>query len=159
MLAIVAVASAQQYQEPPAIVRESSDAYPDGSYSYGYETSNGISLSESGAPRAAGPDGLAITSQGQYSFVGDDGRQYTVRYVADENGFRAEGDHLPTPPPVPEAIQRSIELNIAAAPNQQPQQFQQQQQFAQPQQQFQPQQPQQQFIPQQQFQPQQRLGF
>lgn len=44
--------------------------------------------------------------EGSYSYVGDDGRTYTVHYVADSNGYRATGDHLPVPPPVPEIIQR-----------------------------------------------------
>lgn len=33
--------------------------------------------------------------QGQYSYTGPDGIVYTITYIADENGYRAEGTHLP----------------------------------------------------------------
>lgn len=36
--------------------------------------------------------------QGSYSHVGPDGRTYTVHYIADKNGYRASGDHLPQQP-------------------------------------------------------------
>jgi hypothetical protein len=32
--------------------------------------------------------------QGSYSYTGPDGIVYTVTYIADENGFRAEGKVL-----------------------------------------------------------------
>lgn len=38
--------------------------------------------------------------QGSYSYTGPDGILYTITYIADENGYRAEGAHIPTPPPV-----------------------------------------------------------
>lgn len=41
--------------------------------------------------------------QGSYSYTGPDGVVYTITYIADENGYRAEGAHIPTPPPVPAA--------------------------------------------------------
>lgn len=51
--------------------------------------------------------------QGSYTYTGVDGVVYTITYIADENGFRAEGAHLPTPPPIPEEIQNSLAYNAA----------------------------------------------
>ena len=35
--------------------------------------------------------------KGQYSYIGDDGKTYTVKYEAGVNGFRIlEGDHIPS---------------------------------------------------------------
>nr|AYO46607.1 cuticular protein [Galeruca daurica] len=79
----------------------------DGSYSWGYETDNGISAKESGRPKAA--DVLEV--QGEVGYTDQDGTPIQLIYVADENGFQAKGAHLPTPPPIPEAILRSIEYN------------------------------------------------
>ncbi|KAH9631901.1 hypothetical protein HF086_014373 [Spodoptera exigua] len=72
-------------------------------YSYSFDTSNGIHADES----AIIDNGTK--AQGSYSYIGDDGKLYSVYYTADENGFQPRGDHLPTPPPIPEAIQRVIE--------------------------------------------------
>ncbi|CAG9127506.1 unnamed protein product [Plutella xylostella] len=76
---------------------------PDGDFSYSFDTSNGIHADESGTAS----DG--VKAKGSYSYIGDDGKLYKVVYTADENGFRPQGDHLPTPPPIPEAILRVIE--------------------------------------------------
>lgn len=56
-------------------------------------------------------EGKGSRAQGGYSYMGDDGKVYTVTYTADENGFHAQGAHIPTPPPVPEAIAKSLEQN------------------------------------------------
>ncbi|XP_031639574.1 cuticle protein CP14.6-like, partial [Contarinia nasturtii] len=61
-------------------------------YSYSSQTSNGISASQQGRLTQArsADQSAAYVVQGQYSYIGADGQQYTVRYVADENGFHPE---------------------------------------------------------------------
>lgn len=108
-LAFVITTLAQQppYPNPEQaaqILRQSSDISPDGSYNYAYETSNGIYADEQGYPKSE----EILAAQGQFQYRGPDGQVYRVTYVADENGFQPQGDHLPTPPPVPQAIQRSL---------------------------------------------------
>lgn len=78
-------------------------------FSYSFETSNGISAEESGVATNG------VQAQGGYSYIGDDGQTYRITYTADENGFVPQGDHLPTPHPIPEEILRSIEQNARAA--------------------------------------------
>ncbi|KAL0132051.1 hypothetical protein PUN28_000076 [Cardiocondyla obscurior] len=86
------------------------DTSPDGSYTFGYETENGISVSERGYPQA-GPQGQTEIVQGSFSYQAPDGTPITIQYTADENGFHAEGAHIPTPPPIPEAIKRALAAN------------------------------------------------
>lgn len=64
-------------------------------FDYSYETSDGIARYEQGALKNVGTENEALETRGSYSYVGSDGKQYTVNYVADENGFRPEGAHLP----------------------------------------------------------------
>ena len=86
------------------------DSENDGeSYNYSYETSNGISAEESGVATNG------VRAQGGYAYTGDDGYQYSVTYTADENGYQPQGEHLPTPHPIPEEILKSIEENAKAA--------------------------------------------
>lgn len=117
ILAFTAVALAQQppYPNPEAsaqIVRQSSDSSPDGSYNYAYETSNGIYADEQGYPKS--PEILA--AQGQFQYLAPDGQVLRVTYTADENGFQPQGAHLPTPPPVPAAIQRALDYLATLPP-------------------------------------------
>ncbi|XP_032520139.2 uncharacterized protein LOC116772166 [Danaus plexippus] len=79
------------------------------SYAYNYETSNGISVEESGVASNG------VNAQGGYAYTGDDGKSYSVTYTADINGYQPQGEHLPTPHPIPEEILKSIEENARAA--------------------------------------------
>ncbi|XP_014247087.1 endocuticle structural glycoprotein SgAbd-2-like [Cimex lectularius] len=94
----------------------------DGSYSYSYETGNGISAKEQGYLKNPGQKDLeAQTAQGSYTYTAPDGQVITLTWFADETGFHAEGAHLPTPPPVPAALARALQQT---GPPQQAQFFQ-----------------------------------
>ncbi|XP_059057920.1 endocuticle structural glycoprotein SgAbd-3-like [Achroia grisella] len=84
-------------------------------YHYAYETSDGTKVEQDGRviPGAVPEEG-SLQVAGSYSYIGDDGQTYSITYTADENGFRAEGAHLPTPPPIPEAILRSLQLTAGS---------------------------------------------
>lgn len=76
-----------------------------------YATSNGISHDVEGkvlASRTKSAEGAEGSSAvtGSYSYTGPDGVLYTVKYIADELGFRAYGDHLPK---LSEEAQRAID--------------------------------------------------
>lgn len=118
VLSLVALASSapQQYSTTPiAILRSVHDGpNPDGSYRFSYETENGIKAEEQGQQKQGGEDGVNSV-QGSYSYRADDGSDVQVTYTADENGFVAQGSHLPQAPAIPEAILRALEW-IAAHP-------------------------------------------
>lgn len=65
-------------------------------YVYRYETSNGIAQQESGALTNVGTEQEGMAVRGQFSYTGPDGVVYTITYTADENGFQAQGAHIPS---------------------------------------------------------------
>ncbi|KAJ8920790.1 hypothetical protein NQ315_004931 [Exocentrus adspersus] len=95
-----------------AILRSDSDISPDGQYHYVYETENGISAQESGGLVGAGPE-AGTGASGSFQYTSPEGLPVQVSYVADQNGFQPSGNVLPTPPPIPEAIARSVAYNLA----------------------------------------------
>ncbi|KAI4465731.1 cuticle protein [Holotrichia oblita] len=95
------------------ILRYQYDPNPDGSYTYSYETGNGISAQEQGFVKNLGSVNEAQVKQGGFSYTGPDGVVYSTRYIADENGYRPEGAHLPKQPAIPGEIQRSLAFNSA----------------------------------------------
>lgn len=123
----------QHYSTTPIpIVKFDSQQGHDGAFSYAYETGNGISAHEEGFVKNQGvKDGEIQVQQGYYSYTGPDGVPVSVQYIADENGFQAQSDHLPKSVPLPEANIKAIaehEAAYAKVAQQQPQQHHQQSQ-------------------------------
>lgn len=112
----VACAAPQSATEPIPIVRQDSEVNPDGSYQWSYETGNGISADEKGALKNIGAEEPALQVEGQFQYLSEDGGNIQLSYIANENGFQPSGAHLPTPPPIPEAIQRALAYLATAPP-------------------------------------------
>ncbi|XP_017759811.1 PREDICTED: endocuticle structural glycoprotein SgAbd-8-like [Eufriesea mexicana] len=98
---------------PVPILRQSAEGpNPDGSYSYSYETANGIAVQEVGYLNYPGSEAEAREAHGTYTYTAPNGEVVQVTYVANENGFQPQGSHIPTVPP---QILKALEY-IAAHP-------------------------------------------
>ncbi|XP_026472345.1 endocuticle structural glycoprotein SgAbd-2-like isoform X3 [Ctenocephalides felis] len=82
----------------------------DGSYKTTYETGNKIYSEDAGYLKPGENNTASLVQHGQYSYTSPEGEVINVQYTADETGFHATGDHIPTPPPVPEEIQKGLDL-------------------------------------------------
>ncbi|XP_047515217.1 endocuticle structural glycoprotein ABD-4-like [Pieris napi] len=105
-------AAVQSVTEPIPIIRFEIDGpHVDGSYKWLYETGNEINAEESGYVKNLGKgEGEEVqVAEGKFSYKSPDGTPIVLSYIADENGFQPQGDHLPTPPPIPPEIQKALE--------------------------------------------------
>jgi hypothetical protein len=59
-------------------------------FSYSFETSDGSKRTEE-----ASLVGENLSVKGSFQYVAADGETYKVNFVADENGYRPEGAHIP----------------------------------------------------------------
>lgn len=123
LLAAACASPVGEYQHystsPIPILKFDSQQHHDGSYQYAYETGNGINAHEQGYVKNAGvKDGEIQVAQGFYSYTSPEGKPITIHYTADENGFQATGDAIPTPPPLPKEI-ADVWAKIAQQPQQQ----------------------------------------
>ncbi|XP_026467230.1 larval cuticle protein LCP-17-like [Ctenocephalides felis] len=107
---VAAVCAAPVDDEHAEVLRSEADVHPEG-YSFTYETSNGVKAEEQGNLQ-----GEAIVAQGSFQYTAPDGTPVQVTYVADENGFQPQGSHLPTPPPTPDHVLKSLQYLEAHPP-------------------------------------------
>ncbi|XP_066143562.1 larval cuticle protein LCP-17-like [Euwallacea fornicatus] len=104
------------------------DSHPSGSYQYGhvnaiiktlqlddllhhcsFETDRNIYAEQRGTlrnPYSNGDAGLQVA--GSYQYQSPEEVPISLVYTADENGFHPQGEHLPTPPPIPPQILRAL---------------------------------------------------
>merc|ERR1719507_2078783 len=78
--------SVRSDQDPIEILRDDRLHPEGGSYSFDFETENGIQRSESGARLDI--DEEPTGQQGSFSFPLPNGEQFELKFVADENGFQ-----------------------------------------------------------------------
>ncbi|CAG7834403.1 unnamed protein product [Allacma fusca] len=79
------------------------------SHSISFTSGDGIDRKEVTYFQRAGKDfgsgngnrdnGGGIVKTGEYSYIAPNGQIIHLSYIADKDGFRAQGNHLPTPPP------------------------------------------------------------
>ncbi|KAK9737536.1 Insect cuticle protein [Popillia japonica] len=91
------------------ILRQEQELDPSGSYQWSFESENGINAQEQGSLKQIAQDQAGTAAQGSFQYTSPEGVPVQIQYVADENGFQPVGSVIPTPPPIPEAIARSLE--------------------------------------------------
>ncbi|XP_046979615.1 endocuticle structural glycoprotein SgAbd-5 [Schistocerca americana] len=85
---VVAALAVPQSGKDATIVELTNDNDGLGQYNFAYRTSDGIARQEQGALKNAGSENEAIEVQGSYTYKGVDGKDYTVTFVANENGYQ-----------------------------------------------------------------------
>ena len=75
---------------------------------FSYSGSDGTTRVESNYQKNLGGDEAGNSNQGSVIWTSPEGKQFTLSWVADEMGFHPVGDHLPTPPPIPEEIAKML---------------------------------------------------
>ncbi|XP_017482825.1 PREDICTED: cuticle protein [Rhagoletis zephyria] len=69
------------------IIAQNAELQHGGTYTYSYETENGIQAEERGVPVKVGTEEQKEVVEGSYSYVSPDGMRVIVKYTADENGY------------------------------------------------------------------------
>ncbi|TRY61556.1 hypothetical protein TCAL_16290 [Tigriopus californicus] len=84
-------------------------------FDFAFETENGIRQEATGEMKTI-DDTEVVVMRGSYTYLDAEGRDVTVTWEADENGYRAESDILPVAPEIPFEEQRqAVAAQIAFA--------------------------------------------
>ncbi|XP_037299422.1 endocuticle structural protein SgAbd-6-like [Manduca sexta] len=81
-----------QYSDPEnvqVLIYENEYIGP-GKHRYSFEQSDGTQQEQEGKLKNAGTENEIYVVRGSFSWVAPDGEEYTVHYVADENGYQPE---------------------------------------------------------------------
>ncbi|XP_055598869.1 pupal cuticle protein-like [Uranotaenia lowii] len=101
ILVLLAALNLVHGQQQVEVLDRDQNINPDGSYAYRYRLSDGTEAQEQGQG--------GVVATGGYRYYSPEGELIEVSYTADENGFQPQGDHIPQPPPIPDAIIRALE--------------------------------------------------
>ncbi|CAB3221383.1 unnamed protein product [Arctia plantaginis] len=100
--AVALAAPAETQPEPVKILRSDINQETDGSYSVVIETDDGYKRQENGeireVPNEEGKLVKVIVVRGSYVYNDPNGQPQSITYIADENGFQAEGPSIPKNP-------------------------------------------------------------
>ncbi|GAB1861529.1 Flexible cuticle protein 12 [Camponotus japonicus] len=97
-IAVVLAKPAQPHDSQTVVVKETPlDNIGVDGYQFGYELSDGQAHHESAKLVNAGLENESLVVRGSFSYVDPvTNVKYTVNYIADENGFQPQGEHLPS---------------------------------------------------------------
>ena len=75
---------------PASVISNATTDDGAGNFAFSFETSNGIKGEAKGSLKKIktenGTEDFGEVQQGSYSYVGDDGNTYALKWIADENG-------------------------------------------------------------------------
>lgn len=96
------VAAAPVDVEPIKTLRFDYDQKPNGEFSSAIETENGIFEQKEGQLKEVIDEEkkphIVLVLRGGYKYTSPEGKVVDITYTADENGFQANGDAIPTVP-------------------------------------------------------------
>ncbi|XP_044267387.1 larval cuticle protein 16/17-like [Tribolium madens] len=92
--ALIAIVATLDDPRAAKIVDYQSERTSAGHYFFRFESSDGIIREEEGTLLDENDPESPVVVKGSYTYTDSTGKLYTVRYIADENGFHPE---LPTP--------------------------------------------------------------